>query len=64
MLSSSRTAEVLRKETVEAKEEHVLVEMARIDSLKEPGDIEAQREKEANEILFNRKDKEQVEGGY
>ena len=52
MLSSSRTAEVLRKEIEEANEEQLLVELARIDALKELEDIEAQREKEANEFSF------------
>ncbi|XP_061338344.1 protein PLASTID MOVEMENT IMPAIRED 2 [Gastrolobium bilobum] len=50
MLSSSRTAEALRKEIEEANEEQVLAEVARIEALKELLDIEAQREKEADEF--------------
>ncbi|XWS30755.1 hypothetical protein CRYUN_Cryun23aG0016200 [Craigia yunnanensis] len=37
---------------VAATEEHVLVELARIEALKEVGEIEAQREKEAGEFSF------------
>ncbi|TKY64817.1 PLASTID MOVEMENT IMPAIRED 2 [Spatholobus suberectus] len=50
MLSCLTTAEVLRKEIVEANEEQVLAELARIEALKELADIEAQREQEANEF--------------
>ena len=43
---------MLRKEIEEANEEQVLAELARIEALKELGDIEAQREKEANEYAL------------
>ncbi|KAL1318957.1 hypothetical protein HN51_071242 [Arachis hypogaea] len=52
VMHGSRTVELLRKEIEEANEEQVLVELARIDALKEVEDIKARREKEAKEILF------------
>lgn len=52
MLSCLATAEVLKKEIEEANEEQVLAELARIEALKELADIEAQREREANELSF------------
>ncbi|MED6225591.1 hypothetical protein PIB30_095057 [Stylosanthes scabra] len=66
MMQGSRTVELLRKEIEEANEEQVLVELARIDALKEVEDIKARREKEANEILFEleklrKKSKEGIE---
>lgn len=44
------SVEALRKEIEEANEEQVLVELARIEALKEFGEIEALREKEASEF--------------
>ncbi|KAK7295762.1 hypothetical protein RJT34_18674 [Clitoria ternatea] len=52
MLSCLTTAEELRKEIQEANEEQILAELARIEALKELADIEAKREKEANEFSF------------
>ncbi|KAJ1442564.1 WEB family [Sesbania bispinosa] len=52
MMSCSRVAQVVRKEIEEANEEQVIVELARIDALKELRDIEAGGGKEPNEILF------------
>ncbi|KAK7316486.1 hypothetical protein VNO77_35550 [Canavalia gladiata] len=52
MLSLSKVAQALRKEIEEANEEHVVVELARIDALRELGDIQARGEKEPNELLF------------
>ncbi|KAI4352177.1 hypothetical protein L6164_006454 [Bauhinia variegata] len=52
MLSCAGTAEVLRKEIEEAEEEQVLVELARIEALKELRDVEAKREEEAVEFSF------------
>lgn len=43
-------AEALRKKIDEANEEQVLVELAQIEALKEFGEIQAQREKEAREF--------------
>lgn len=48
--SNSNSVEGLRKEIEEVNEEQVLVELARIEALKEYGEIEAEREKEANEF--------------
>ncbi|KAE8718716.1 HEAT repeat-containing protein [Hibiscus syriacus] len=50
MISNGRYIEELRKEIEAANEEHVLVELARIEALKEAADIEAQKEKEADEL--------------
>ncbi|KAF3444304.1 hypothetical protein FNV43_RR13994 [Rhamnella rubrinervis] len=50
ILSYSRTVEAIMKEIEEVNEEQVLVELARIEALKECRDIEAQREKEANQF--------------
>ncbi|KAL5123013.1 putative lipid phosphate phosphatase 3, chloroplastic [Glycine soja] len=66
MLSCLTTAEELRREIEEANEEQVLAELARIEASKELADIEAQREKEANQFSFNleiarRKLKEAIE---
>ena len=52
MLSCLTTAEELRREIEEANEEQVLAELARIEASKELADIEAQREKEANQSPF------------
>lgn len=52
MWANSSSAEALRKEIEEVNEEQVLVELAKIEALKEHGEIEAQREKEANEFSF------------
>jgi len=50
-LSSNMShAEALRKKIDEANEEQVLVELAQIEALKEFGEIQAQREKEAREF--------------
>ncbi|OMO80293.1 hypothetical protein CCACVL1_13079 [Corchorus capsularis] len=51
--SNSNTAEELRKQIEAANEEHVLVELARIEALKEAAEIEAQREKESGEFSFS-----------
>lgn len=50
MRSNSNSVEGLRKEIEEVNEEQVLVELARIEALKEYGEIEAEREKEVNEF--------------
>lgn len=50
MLIYTSSAEAIRKEIEEANEEQVLVELARIEALKEFGDIEAQRQQEANQL--------------
>lgn len=50
MLSYSSSVDALRKEIEEVNEEQVLVELARIEAVKEHEAIEAQREKEANEF--------------
>lgn len=47
---NSSSVDGLRKEIEEVNEEQVLVELARIEALKEYGEIEAEREKEANEF--------------
>ncbi|TYH10811.1 hypothetical protein ES288_A07G206800v1 [Gossypium darwinii] len=52
MLSNASSAEALSKQIEAANEEHVLVELAQIEALKEVGEIEAQREKEAGEFSF------------
>ncbi|KAA8547776.1 hypothetical protein F0562_004205 [Nyssa sinensis] len=49
MWSYSSSVEALRKEIEEVNEERVLVELARIEALKEFGAIEAQRKEEANQ---------------
>ncbi|KAL6219728.1 hypothetical protein ACLB2K_007487 [Fragaria x ananassa] len=49
MMFYTSSAEAIRKEIEEADEEQVLVELARIEPLKEIGDIEAQRQQEANQ---------------
>ncbi|CAN1227542.1 Protein PLASTID MOVEMENT IMPAIRED 2 [Linum perenne] len=48
--SETDTVEALRKEIDEANEEHVLVELATIEALKEKEEIEAQRQKESSEF--------------
>ncbi|KAF5750172.1 hypothetical protein HS088_TW03G00504 [Tripterygium wilfordii] len=48
----STSVEALRKEIEEVNEEHVIVELARIEAAKEYGEIDALREKEAREFLF------------
>ncbi|XP_031251552.1 protein PLASTID MOVEMENT IMPAIRED 2 [Pistacia vera] len=63
---SNSSVETFRKEIEQVNEEQLLVELARIEALKEFGEIEAQREKEANEFSFameetKRKKKEMVE---
>lgn len=50
MLIYTSSAEAIRKEIEEANEEQVLVELARIEALQEFGDIEAQRQQEANQL--------------
>ncbi|XWS75505.1 hypothetical protein CRYUN_Cryun01aG0095100 [Craigia yunnanensis] len=52
MWSNASSVEALRKQIEAANEEHVLVELARIEALKEVREIEAQREKEAGEFSF------------
>lgn len=52
MLSNASSAEALSKQIEAANEEHVLVELAQIEALKEVGEIESQREKEAGEFSF------------
>ncbi|WCJ25319.1 hypothetical protein M5689_007212 [Euphorbia peplus] len=50
-LSSNLTSvEKLRKDIEDVNEEHVLVELAEIEALKEFGEIQTQREKESNEF--------------
>ncbi|KAF5479940.1 hypothetical protein F2P56_000721 [Juglans regia] len=51
MFSYSKSVRTLRKEIEESNEEQVLVEVARIEALKEHGEIEAQRKKEATEFF-------------
>ncbi|GAV90125.1 DUF827 domain-containing protein [Cephalotus follicularis] len=46
------SVEALKKEIEEANEEQVLVELARIEALKDYSEIEAEREKEASEFSF------------
>ncbi|KAJ0098696.1 hypothetical protein Patl1_21409 [Pistacia atlantica] len=63
---SNSSVETFRKEIEQVNEEQLLVELARIEALKEFGEMEAQREKEANEFSFameetKRKKKEMVE---
>ncbi|XWS36916.1 hypothetical protein CRYUN_Cryun20dG0126100 [Craigia yunnanensis] len=53
MWPNASSVEVLRKQIEAANEEHVLVELARIEALKEVAEIEAQREKEAGEFSFS-----------
>ncbi|CAK7344247.1 unnamed protein product [Dovyalis caffra] len=48
--SNMSQVEALRKKIDEANEEQVLVELAQIEALKEFGEIQAQREKEASEF--------------
>ncbi|XVF20741.1 hypothetical protein REPUB_Repub12eG0029100 [Reevesia pubescens] len=50
--SKANSVEALRKQIEAANEENVLVELARIEALKEVAEIEAQREKEAGEFSF------------
>ncbi|XVF81891.1 hypothetical protein PTKIN_Ptkin15bG0192300 [Pterospermum kingtungense] len=50
--SNASSVEVLKKQIEAANEEQVLVELARIEALKEAAEIEAQREKEAGEFSF------------
>ncbi|KAE8734117.1 hypothetical protein F3Y22_tig00000778pilonHSYRG00161 [Hibiscus syriacus] len=45
MISNDRYIEELRKEIEAANEEHVLVELAKIEALKEAADIKAQKDK-------------------
>ncbi|XVF71566.1 hypothetical protein PTKIN_Ptkin12aG0048400 [Pterospermum kingtungense] len=52
MWSNAGSIEELRKQIEAANEEHVLVELARIEALKEAAEIEAQRQKEAGEFSF------------
>ncbi|KAG8659747.1 hypothetical protein MANES_02G071500v8 [Manihot esculenta] len=54
LMSDLDSAEALRKEIEQVNEEQVLVELARIEALKEFGEIEAQREKEANEFSLEK----------
>ncbi|XP_044505184.1 protein PLASTID MOVEMENT IMPAIRED 2-like isoform X2 [Mangifera indica] len=49
---SNISVETLRKAIEEVNEEQVLVELARIEALKEVEEIEAQREKKASEFSF------------
>lgn len=61
--SYSNSMEVLKKEIDELNEEHVLVELARIEALKESDAIEAQRNKEAKEYSFTIEEtKKKVDG--
>ncbi|XP_021296854.1 protein PLASTID MOVEMENT IMPAIRED 2 isoform X2 [Herrania umbratica] len=53
MWSNASSVEALRTQIEAANEEHVLVELARIEALKEVGEIEAQREKEAGGFSFS-----------
>ncbi|XP_007033181.2 PREDICTED: protein PLASTID MOVEMENT IMPAIRED 2 isoform X1 [Theobroma cacao] len=53
MWSNSSSVEALRKQIEAANEEHVLVELARIEALKEVGELEAQREKEFGGFSFS-----------
>ncbi|XP_010108888.2 protein PLASTID MOVEMENT IMPAIRED 2 [Morus notabilis] len=48
--SHSSSLEAVKKETEEVNEEQVLVELARIEALKEYGEIEAERAKEASQF--------------
>lgn len=51
ILSYTSNMESIKKDIEEVNEELVLVELAQIEALKEYRDIEAQREKEANQFL-------------
>ncbi|XP_022759286.1 protein PLASTID MOVEMENT IMPAIRED 2-like [Durio zibethinus] len=51
--SNASSVEALRQQIEAANEEHVLVELARIEALKEVAEIEAQREKEGGEFSFS-----------
>ncbi|KAJ4822393.1 hypothetical protein Tsubulata_008930 [Turnera subulata] len=48
--SSMNSVEALKKEIEDANEEQVLVELAQIEAVKEFGEVEAQRKKEASEF--------------
>lgn len=48
--TNSKSVEAIGKEIEEVNEEHVLVELARIEAMKECGEIKAEREKEASEF--------------
>ncbi|XP_015880030.3 protein PLASTID MOVEMENT IMPAIRED 2 [Ziziphus jujuba] len=50
ILSNLSTVKAIKQEIEKINEEHVLVELARIEALKEYGDIEAQRKKEAHQF--------------
>ncbi|KAK8717661.1 hypothetical protein V6N13_044922 [Hibiscus sabdariffa] len=50
--SSSASVEALEEQIEAANEEHVLVELAQIEALKEAGEIEAQRVEEEGEFSF------------
>ncbi|KAF7811294.1 protein PLASTID MOVEMENT IMPAIRED 2 [Senna tora] len=50
ILSGSRTVEQLKKEIEEANDDQVLAELARIEALKELGEISVQRQNEENEF--------------
>ncbi|KAL4376836.1 hypothetical protein GQ457_02G006360 [Hibiscus cannabinus] len=57
MRSSCASVEALREQIEAANEEHVLVELARIEALKEAGEIEAQGVEEEGEFSFWMEDK-------
>ncbi|KAK7271634.1 hypothetical protein RJT34_27697 [Clitoria ternatea] len=52
VISCSRVAQTLRKEIEEDNEEQVVVELARMEALKEMEDIESRKENETNELAF------------
>ncbi|GMI66151.1 plastid movement impaired 2, WEAK CHLOROPLAST MOVEMENT UNDER BLUE LIGHT 2 [Hibiscus trionum] len=52
MMSNGNYIKELRKEIEAANEEHVLVELARIEASKEAADIKAQKEKEVAEFAY------------
>ncbi|KAI5339374.1 hypothetical protein L3X38_018646 [Prunus dulcis] len=52
MLFYTSSVEAIRKEIEDANEEQVLTELARIEASREFADIEAEREKEANQFSF------------
>ncbi|XP_039038406.1 protein PLASTID MOVEMENT IMPAIRED 2-like [Hibiscus syriacus] len=53
MRSNGAPVEALREQTEAANEEHVLAELAQIEALKEAGEIEAQKVKEAGEFSLS-----------
>ncbi|KZT75723.1 protein PLASTID MOVEMENT IMPAIRED 2 [Dorcoceras hygrometricum] len=55
MVFHTSSLETIRREIEETNEEHVLVELAKIEAIKECGETEAQR-KEDNELFWKRRE--------